>query len=80
MSPPGSTLHSISCKWLTTMHVVFPFLIGRLFALAILSSALITFGLPSISCAIVGLVTGFGLGLLAEQLSGPTVDRATLQL
>eukprot|EP00971_Amphidinium_carterae_P000467 9652-Amphidinium_carterae.2 len=26
------------------------------------------------------LLTGFGLDFLAEKLSGPTVDRATLQL
>eukprot|EP00971_Amphidinium_carterae_P125620 2488587-Amphidinium_carterae.1 len=32
------------------------------------------------SRAVAGLLTGFGLDLLAELLSGPTVDRATLQL
>eukprot|EP00971_Amphidinium_carterae_P280030 5558864-Amphidinium_carterae.1 len=31
-------------------------------------------------CIVAGLLTGFGLDFLAEQLSGPTVDRATLQL
>eukprot|EP00971_Amphidinium_carterae_P008598 169433-Amphidinium_carterae.1 len=32
------------------------------------------------SGTVAGLLTGFGLDLLARQLSGPTVDRATLQL
>eukprot|EP00971_Amphidinium_carterae_P175350 3475941-Amphidinium_carterae.1 len=32
------------------------------------------------SCTAAGLVTGFGLDLLAGMLSGPKVDRATLQL
>eukprot|EP00971_Amphidinium_carterae_P125205 2480760-Amphidinium_carterae.1 len=32
------------------------------------------------SCIVAGLLTGFGLDLLADKLSGPTVDRATLQL
>eukprot|EP00971_Amphidinium_carterae_P340597 6479032-Amphidinium_carterae.2 len=32
------------------------------------------------SCIVAGLVTGFGLDLLAGQLSGSKVERATLQL
>eukprot|EP00971_Amphidinium_carterae_P252706 5017195-Amphidinium_carterae.1 len=32
------------------------------------------------NCIVAGLLTGFGLDFLAEQLSGPTVDRATLQV
>eukprot|EP00971_Amphidinium_carterae_P047462 934888-Amphidinium_carterae.1 len=32
------------------------------------------------SCTVPGLLTGFGLDFLAGQLSGPSVDRATLQL
>eukprot|EP00971_Amphidinium_carterae_P270855 5374820-Amphidinium_carterae.1 len=32
------------------------------------------------SFTIAGLLTGFGLDLLAGQVAGPTVDRATLQL
>eukprot|EP00971_Amphidinium_carterae_P305637 6073868-Amphidinium_carterae.1 len=32
------------------------------------------------SCAVAGLLTGFGLDLIAGKLSGPKVDRATLQL
>eukprot|EP00971_Amphidinium_carterae_P348436 6490487-Amphidinium_carterae.2 len=31
-------------------------------------------------CIVAGLLTGFGLDLLAGLLSGPTVDHATLQL
>eukprot|EP00971_Amphidinium_carterae_P020949 413359-Amphidinium_carterae.1 len=49
--------------------------------IAFRSCHLITYSLisPS-SCIVAGLLTGFGLDLLAEKLSGPTVDRATLQL
>eukprot|EP00971_Amphidinium_carterae_P063237 1251428-Amphidinium_carterae.1 len=32
------------------------------------------------SCIVAGLLTGFGLDLLAGQLFGEKVDRATLQL
>eukprot|EP00971_Amphidinium_carterae_P026892 530363-Amphidinium_carterae.1 len=32
------------------------------------------------SCILAGLLTGFGLDLLAGMLFGPRVDRATLQL
>eukprot|EP00971_Amphidinium_carterae_P035453 697990-Amphidinium_carterae.2 len=58
-------------------------------ALAALSNALIAsrschFKTPSFTsiagCIVAGLLTGFGLDFLAGQLSGPKVDRATLQL
>eukprot|EP00971_Amphidinium_carterae_P051276 1009579-Amphidinium_carterae.1 len=32
------------------------------------------------SCIVAGLLTGFGLDQLAGKLSGPKIDRATLQL
>eukprot|EP00971_Amphidinium_carterae_P041736 820017-Amphidinium_carterae.1 len=66
------------------IHVVFPFLTWPLFQMPLIadrSCHLVKYSSTSTSsCTIAGLLTGFGLAFLAEQLSGPTVDRTTLQL